>query len=98
MNPPLIFPEKTQLICRSKVTMIFFYNSNLDQGIYWWLAIAIIVWIFGALGDLVQSSIKRKYGIKDSGTFLPGHGGFWDRFDSFLLATPFILLFVNLCS
>lgn len=79
-------------------TMIFYYNFNLNHGIYWWLAIAFIVWIFGALGDLVQSSIKRKYGIKDSGTFLPGHGGFWDRFDSFLLSTPFILLFVNLCS
>ncbi len=57
----------------------------------WWIIVAIIVWIMGSLGDLVQSSIKRKYGVKDTGTILPGHGGLWDRFDSMIMVTPYIL-------
>ena len=53
-----------------------------------YLILAIIVVIFGTFGDLLQSKIKRDLGIKDSGTFLGGHGGFLDRFDSVLLAGP----------
>lgn len=57
----------------------------------WWIIVSIIIWILGSLGDLVQSSIKRKYGVKDTGTILPGHGGLWDRFDSMIMVTPYIL-------
>jgi phosphatidate cytidylyltransferase len=78
--------------------IVIFNTASMDHSLIWWLGLGICIWIFGALGDLVQSSIKRKYGIKDSGSFLPGHGGFWDRFDSLLLVTPFVLLFINLCS
>ena len=52
---------------------------------------ALIVWIFGTLGDLVESKIKRTYHIKDSGNIMPGHGGFLDRFDSFIFASVWIL-------
>lgn len=59
-----------------------------------WICIAAICAIFGTLGDLLESKLKRLAGVKDSGAIMPGHGGFLDRFDSFLLATPFVWLYV----
>ena len=61
-----------------------------------WLAIAAICAVFGTLGDLLESKIKRTANIKDSGSFMPGHGGFLDRFDSLLVATPFVWLYVQI--
>jgi len=61
-----------------------------------WIAIAAIVAVFGVIGDLFESKLKRMANVKDSGSIMPGHGGFLDRFDSLLLATPFVWLYVTL--
>jgi phosphatidate cytidylyltransferase len=61
-----------------------------------WLIIAILIIIAGTFGDLAESLLKRSLGIKDSGNILPGHGGMLDRFDSILLATPIVFIYLKL--
>ncbi len=60
-----------------------------------WFVIAFIIVVMGTLGDLVESLYKRSKNVKDSGTILPGHGGILDRFDSLLLASPFIYTYLE---
>ena len=55
---------------------------------------ALITVVMGTWGDLVESLIKRKVGIKDSGNILPGHGGMLDRFDSSLIAIPAAVIYI----
>ena len=59
-----------------------------------WMAIGGICSVFGSLGDLVESMLKRSLGVKDSGTLLPGHGGLLDRFDAFMFVVPFVAFYV----
>lgn len=57
-----------------------------------WLALGAVAAVFGTLGDLVESMLKRSHAVKDSGDLFPGHGGFLDRFDAFVFALPFFWL------
>lgn len=61
-----------------------------------WFIIPIICGLFGTLGDLFESKLKRMADVKDSGNFMPGHGGFLDRFDSLLFAVPAVWIYVQL--
>ena len=72
--------------------------SNYFNGLNFleWVTVSIIVVIAGTYGDLVESHFKRSMQIKDSGSAIPGHGGFLDRFDSLLLAVPFVVVFLKL--
>lgn len=98
---PSVSPKKTiegNLGALFTVTLaaIAFHIILYTYSIWFWLIFAWIIWLFSSLGDLVESKLKRSYGIKDSSQLIPGHGGFLDRFDGFLFAIPWFLLFVLL--
>ena len=59
-----------------------------------WLTVAVVTSVFGTLGDLIQSQLKRQARVKDSGRIMPGHGGLFDRLDSIIFAAPFLYLFL----
>lgn len=61
-----------------------------------WMIIAVLISVAGTFGDLIESMLKRSAGVKDSGSIMPGHGGFLDRFDSALLSFPLVYLFISL--
>lgn len=65
------------------------------SGLGMWMILATSTCVFGTIGDLLESKCKRIYGVKDSGNWIPGHGGLLDRVDSFLIAYPiaFIIIF-----
>ena len=60
------------------------------------IAIGVVINISGVYGDLIESQWKRHYSVKDSGSSIPGHGGYLDRFDSALTALPMGIIFMEM--
>lgn len=99
---PRISPKKTWEGAIGGALFTFGFSMVLH---YWfattlstvhWLVLSIIIVVAGSFGDLVESMLKRSLALKDSAQSIPGHGGFLDRFDSFLLASPFVAAFLKL--
>ena len=94
---PSVSPNKTWegTLGAGLFTLIAAYiicHFNKEFSLTFWMVAGVLVWIFGGYGDLVESQLKRYYKVKDSGSILPGHGGFLDRFDSFIFVLPFVIL------
>ena len=94
---PVISPNKTieGSIGGAFFAVIGAMVIGLYLGVQWYIALfaGIICTVFAQIGDLSESLIKRDAGVKDSGTSLPGHGGFLDRTDSFILTIPIMYYF-----
>ena len=76
------------------VLNVFFFDNYMSDIEVLFLALGVVV--FGTLGDLTESMMKRHAGVKDSGNIIPGHGGILDRFDATFMAMPFVFLYLNL--
>ena len=92
---PSVSPKKTieGSVGGIATTCLLLYLLNMYCGLlpnYSIFIIGIVISIVGQIGDLIESLIKRFCGVKDSGNILPGHGGILDRFDSIMLAAPFM--------
>jgi phosphatidate cytidylyltransferase len=73
-----------------------YYIEGKQTAQFIWLGFALIVGIFGTIGDLIESKFKRIAQVKDSGAIMPGHGGVLDRLDSVIFVAPFLFLFYQL--
>ena len=97
-----ISPKKTwegtaggAILAIATVTLVGYFALDMQDFVSL-IVISAIAAVFGTLGDLWESKLKRIAGVKDSGQIMPGHGGFLDRFDSLLMSTPFVWLYVKL--
>lgn len=82
-------------ILATLMSIVLSYHFELLP-IWQWIGVSILIVVGGTYGDLVESLFKRSILIKDSGNFIPGHGGFLDRFDGLLIAVPFIIAFLKI--
>ncbi len=100
---PTISPNKTwegffggAIFAGLAAYLLFRYSGNEDLALTQWLLLSILIVVSATLGDLLESALKRSYGLKDSGKLMPGHGGILDRIDSLLVAMPVTFLFLKI--
>lgn len=97
---PSISPKKSWegffggLVCSVAGAVVLRVTGLLELSLADAIAVGVIICIFGVLGDLVESQLKRNFGVKDSGRIMPGHGGMLDRFDGALLAFPVAIVYI----
>lgn len=82
------------IIASYLISKYYIEGSITNQ--YIWIGFAIIVSVFGTIGDLIESKFKRLANVKDSGKIMPGHGGILDRLDSVIFVSPFVFLFYQI--
>jgi len=96
---PVISPNKTieGAAGGAVMCMIFSMAIGFAVGLEWYhsVILGLLIAVFSQLGDLCESMIKRDAGVKDSGNVLPGHGGFLDRTDSYILAIPVVYYYTE---
>lgn len=78
------------------ITAWFISRYFTSISFYQWLTVGLISALIGVFGDLVESMYKRSLDVKDSGKFLPGHGGVLDRFDSVFLSAPIVFVYLKI--
>ena len=76
------------------MAMGFVAAKVMDANVAMWIGLALIAAITGVFGDLVESLLKRSVDVKDSGSFIPGHGGWLDRFDALIFSVPFAFIYL----
>jgi len=75
------------------IASIIISKYYIQESAFKWIITALLVGVFGTIGDLVESKFKRVASVKDSGAIMPGHGGILDRLDSVIFVAPYIYLF-----
>ena len=98
---PVISPNKTieGSLGGTFMCMVFSLGIGFAIGLPWYHAtiLGLLIAVFAQIGDLCESMIKRDAGVKDSSNILPGHGGFLDRCDSYILTIPVVYYYLQYC-
>lgn len=101
---PSVSPKKTAegVVGGTLATLILVLllsrSFTEEVQVWYWLVSVLLIVVFGTTGDLLESYLKRRAGVKDSGSIMPGHGGIFDRFDALLLVSPVWIFWLWLVS